>query len=122
MRTHANVFITKFLFFAPALGILLPFFSEVKLSGAIIIGIVAALAAYLTADLVVLPRYGNWPAIAADVIIAILVTWELTPILGDKSLAPAGLIFVAAAVALGEWYYHGYLMRTLFNRRRGRKR
>lgn len=123
MKTHFNVFVTKILFFAPALGIILPFFGPVKLSGAVMIAIVAALAAYLTADLVVLPRYGSWPAIGADAVIAVLITWELTPILGNGPLSPVGLIFVAVAVALGEWYYHSYLIRTLFNtKRRGRKR
>lgn len=123
MKNHFNAFITKILFFAPALGIILPFFSPLVLSEAILISIVAALAAYLTADLVVLPRYGNWPAIGADAVIAVLIAWELTPTLGNGALSPVGLMFVAAAVALGEWYYHGYLIRTFFNnRRRGRKR
>ncbi len=121
MKKHFNNILTKFLFFAPAMGILLPFFSSIKISGAIIIALAATLAAYLTADLVVLPRYGNPAALAVDAAISVLVAWEFALVFYNASISIPGMLFLAVAVIAGEWYYHGFLLRTQFNRR-GRRR
>lgn len=121
MKKHFNCILTKFLFIGPVMGILLPFFSSVKISGAIIIALAATLATYLTADLVVLPRYGNLPALAVDAAIAVLVAWEFALVLYNASISVPGMLFTAVAVIAGEWYYHGYLFRILFNRK-GRRR
>jgi hypothetical protein len=118
MKKHFNCILTKFLFFAPAMGVVLPFVSPANLSEAILIAVVATLATYLTADLVILPRYGNVAAIAADAVIAVAVALEFTLILYNVPLKPLGMLLIAVVTAAGEWYYHGYLLRVLFGRGR----
>jgi|AGTN01.2.fsa_nt_gi Protein of unknown function (DUF2512). len=121
VKQHFNCLLTKFLFFGPAIGILLPFFSSVKLSGAIIIALAATLATYLTADLVVLPRYGNLPALVLDAAIAVLVAWEFALVIYNTPISVPGMLFMAVVIMAGEWYYHGYVFRILFNRRGGKR-
>lgn len=121
MKKHFNCILTKFLFFGPAMGIILPFISPVTLTEAILIAIVATLASYLTADLVILPRYGNIAALVADAVITVVVALEFAIVLYNGTLNPLGMLLLAGAVVAGEWYYHGYLLRNLFGGR-GKRR
>ncbi len=73
IKTYLNALLTKFLMYAPLIGIGMPLFSTVTVKGAVITAFFAALAAFLTADLVVYPRYGNIPAVLTDVVITIAV-------------------------------------------------
>jgi len=98
----------------------MPMFSAANTGDAVVAALVAALAAYLTADLVVFPRYGNLPAVAADTLISALVLMEIS-VMGETPISWPGLGLLAVLVAAGEWYYHGYLSR-LFSARRGKKR
>lgn len=120
MKKHFNCILTKFLFYGPALGMIIPFISTVSLTGAILTALAATLASYLTADLVILPRYGNVAALAADAVITVAVAWEFALFLYNGSLHPLGMLLLAAVVVAGEWYFHGYLLRSLF-RGRGRR-
>lgn len=119
IRKYVNLFMTKFLLFAPVAGILMPSFSGMTTANSVIAALVAAVAAFLTADLVVFPRYGNMVAVAADAVISAAVLLEIAYIFGT-TLSWPGLGLITALIALGEWYYHSYLNRVLFSgRRRG---
>ncbi len=95
----------------------MPLFSSATAGDAVIAALVAAAASFLTADLVVYPRYGNIPAVAADALISAAVLMEMS-ILGGDPLSWTGLALITALIAAGEWYYHAYLRRVLFSRRR----
>ncbi len=75
------------------------------------------MASFLTADLVVFPRYGNLPAALADALISAVVLMEISYLAGAP-ITWTGLALLAALIAAGEWYYHKYLGRVLFSRRR----
>lgn len=95
----------------------MPYFSQISTSTAMTGAVLAALASFLTADLVVYPKFGNLTAILLDAVITVLILLEMAYITGT-GFSPAGLVLVAALIALGEWYFHKYLDRQFFRRRR----
>lgn len=103
--------------FAPLAGIAMPLMSDIGTGEAVMAALVAALASFLTADMVIYPRYGNVPAVAADALISAVVLWEIS-FLAEAPLSWPGLVLLAGLIAAGEWYYHPYLGRMLFARRR----
>ncbi|MCL5057986.1 MAG: YndM family protein [Actinobacteria bacterium] len=98
-------------------GLVLPILGGVDTSHAIFIAALAALASFLTADLVVYPRYGNMLSIVVDVLISAVVLVELTLLFNFKVPVYA-YITSLALLAGGEWYFHSYLGRVLFPGRR----
>lgn len=117
IKRYINAFLTKFFLFAPVIGIILPYFSKADSTISIIAAILAALATFLTADLVIYPRYGNLTAVLMDAVITVLVLLEIAYIT-ETGYNPVGLVLIAALIASGEWYYHKYLQRMFFSRRR----
>ncbi|OAT80259.1 DUF2512 family protein [Desulfotomaculum copahuensis] len=116
MKKHFNPLVTKFLLFAPVMGILLPAFSKMSLAEAVVTAVISVPVVYVLADLLVLPRNGTWAAISVDALATVLITWEASSFLHGQVPAPLGTVLVAATIATGEWYFHEYLMRTLFKK------
>lgn len=117
MSKHLNALVTKFLLFAPVMGVLLPAFSLLNVAEAIVTALAAVPVVYLLADILVLPRHGTWAALTVDVITTIVLTWEITSFVGGKVLSPLGTVLVAATIAKGEWYFHEFLLRNMFRYR-----
>ena len=114
---HINIIVTKFLFYAPAFGILIPWITPLNLNQALVAAMVATLAAYLTADLVIYVRYGNIPSVAADTAISLIVALEMSFLRGGGgNVSYPGLLLFAVVMAAGEWYFHNYLKRALRKR------
>ena len=114
---HFNAIITKFLLIVTVLGLFLPAVGKVLTFTAVIAAVVVTVTAYLIADLLVLPKYGNRVAVAMDGLITMAVTWETAWVLENVQVPILGLILVALIVGLGEWYYHRYLARLIFKGR-----
>lgn len=95
----------------------MPLFSSTSTANSVLAGFLAAVAAYLTADLVIYPRYGNFPAVVADALISAAVLVEISYLAGTPLSLP-GIGILSVIIAAGEWYYHSYLRRVLFSRRR----
>lgn len=114
---HFNAIITKFFLIVTVLGLLLPPVGKVLTFTAVIAAIVVTITAYLIADLLVLPQYGNRAAVAVDGLITMGVTWEIAWVLENVQVPILGLILLALLVGLGEWYYHRYLARLIFKGR-----
>lgn len=112
-----NALMTKFLFYAPLIGIFMPLFSTVTTKDAVITAFLAALAAFLTADLVVYPRFGNISAVITDVVITLIVIFEMSIRTGSVS-SWFGFFAFSILIASGELYYHPYLDRVIFSSRR----
>lgn len=114
---HFNAIITKFLLMVTVLGMFLPPLAKVSTATAVIAAVVTTISAYLIADLLVLPQYGNRVAVAADGLIAMAVTWEMAWVLENAQVPVPGLLLLALIAGLGEWYYHRYLARLIFRGR-----
>lgn len=95
----------------------MPFFSTASTGSSVIAALIAAAASFLTADLVVYPRYGNIPAVAADALISAVALME-TAYLAGTPLSMPGLALLAVLIGAGEWYYHTYLGRVLYSGKR----
>lgn len=114
---HINIIVTKFLFYAPAFGILIPWITPLNLNQALVASMVATLAAYLTADLVIFVKYGDIPSVAADTAISLIVVLEMAFLGGaGGNVSYLGLLLFAVVIAAGEWYFHKYLKRALRKR------
>ncbi|MHB8156333.1 MAG: DUF2512 family protein [Desulfocucumaceae bacterium] len=117
IKIYTNIFFTKFLLFAPVIGLVLPIIGGIDTKVSLGAAFLAALASFLTADLVLYPRYGNLPALLADVIITILVLLEMFYLLG-QNVSISALAVTAVLIGVGEWYFHRYMGSVLFSRRR----
>lgn len=111
---HFNAIITKFFLIVTVLGLVLPPIGKVLTSSAVFAAIIITVVAYIIADLLVLPQYGNRAAVAADGLITMAVTWEMAWVLENVQVPIFGLILLALFIGLGEWYYHRYLARLIF--------
>lgn len=95
----------------------MPLFSAASAGVSVTAALVAAAASFLTADLVIYPKYGNLPAAISDAIISAVVLLEISYLV-EAPLSMPGLALLVILIAAGEWYYHAYLGRMLFYRRR----
>lgn len=110
MNRHTTALIIKFIMIGLVSIVLLPIFSRLTSSQAIVAALVLTLTAYLFGDLGILPRYGNVTATVADAVIAALIfglaDWTVN---GAITLSPLGWILTLGALAVGEWFFHRYL-------------
>jgi len=112
---HFNAIITKFLLAVTVLGLILPPVGKVTTLTSVVAASVVTLAAYLFADLIVLPLWGNRMAVIADSVITVVVTWETARVMEGVSVPVLGLVLITLLVGLGEWYYHSrYLAGLIF--------
>jgi len=112
---HFNAILTKFLLSVTVLGLILPLAANTTTLTAVVAAVVLTLAAYIIADLIVLPLYGNRLAAVSDAVIALAVTWEVAQVVENVNPPVPGLMIIALLIGLGEWYYHGrYLARLLY--------
>lgn len=114
---HFNAIITKFFLIVTVLGVILPVVGKVLTSSAVIVAVVVTITAYVIADLLILPQFGNRVAVAADGLITMAVTWEMAWVIENVRVPVLGLLLLALLVGLGEWYYHRYLARLIFRGR-----
>ncbi|MBE3590976.1 MAG: DUF2512 family protein [Firmicutes bacterium] len=66
---------------------------------------------YVAGDLFLL-RYGNLAAAAADAVIATVIIWSLTALLGTP-LGLGAALMVGAAVGVGEVLFHAFVAHAL---------
>ncbi|MDF9406910.1 MAG: hypothetical protein A4E52_00644 [Pelotomaculum sp. PtaB.Bin013] len=112
---HFNAILTKFLLIITIFGLIMPVMGNITTLTAVIAAMVLTLAAYFIADLIVLPQYGNRLAVLSDVVITVVVAWEVVRSVEKVYLPVPGLIIIAVLVGLGEWYYHvRYLARLIY--------
>lgn len=113
MNKHVTALVIKFVVIGLITVILLPIFGRFTSGQAVLTALVLTLVAYFFGDLGILPRYGNVTATIVNVITAALVIgiadWVVN---GVISLSPAGWILSLALLAIGEWFFHGYLARS----------
>lgn len=115
---HFNAIITKFLLVITVLGLFLPSIGNLMTVTAVIAAVMITLIAYLIADLIALSFFGNRVAVIADLVITLVVIWEVAWFIEGVNVPPIGLVLVMLLIGLGEWYYHSrYLARLLYRGR-----
>jgi len=114
---HFNAIITKFFLIVSVFGILLPPAAGITTSTAVAAAVAVTLVSYVIADMMIFPRYGNRIAVAADVVLALLISSEAAWVLEDAGITLVAMTLVALLIGLGEWYYHKYLARLIFKGR-----
>ncbi len=117
-KVYFNILLTKFLFYAPVIGIVFPLFCQISLAKAIILAFIAMIACFLTADLVILPKWGNIPAIIGDMLITVAISLIYAGFIFKAWPQIGGVLLLAALIGFGEWYYHRYLLQVFFRGKR----
>lgn len=123
MNTHLRALFIKFFIALAVTGILL-FFTGITLTGGLLIALVLTLVTYLAADIPFLPVLGREFTAVVDAVLAIPVLWSMTWLYTGIYPSAAVLVLLALIVAVGEWFFHVYAMRTgiyKFIRRRIKK-
>ncbi|WP_026584312.1 YndM family protein [Bacillus sp. J33] len=110
---HVRAIAIKFIASLVLLYVILGLIYGMSFINVFIITAVLGIAAYVIGDLIILPRTGNTIATAADFGLAFLLIWFLSSILtyGENLLTMS--LIAALGVALFEYFYHGYLARTM---------
>ncbi|SEA04451.1 Protein of unknown function [Thalassobacillus cyri] len=91
---------------------------QMSWSEVIILTVAIGVLSYPLGDLKVFPKAGNKIATIVDFAIVFLVVWLLGIVLVNNSapLIIAGAI-VAAAMAVGEYFFHKYMARIVLHRK-----
>ena len=111
MKNSLN-FIIKLAFIYLMLFLLIPIFGKSTWTQTMISGLILAVLAYIIGNLWLLPKYGNLVAVLADFGLAALVIWLMMNGLPQFVLTVTGVWVIALVLALGEWFFHKYLLAT----------
>lgn len=115
---HFNAIITKFLLAVTVMGLFLPSIAKISTVTAVVAAVLFSIAAYILVDLLVLSWFGNRVAVAADVLVAMALTFEVVMFMERQSVPLAGLVFIGLLIGCGEWFYHvRYLNRIIYGGR-----
>lgn len=109
---HLTALALKALINGGILLVLLPLAGRVLVGAGITVGVFLVVVAYLLVDLWVLPQFGNVSAVVADFGLA-LGTFVVATMVFPRAfpITIPGALLVAAAMAAGEWGFHGLLER-----------
>lgn len=116
---HLKALGIKFVMIAAVLLIILTLLFDVPFMDTVWTSLVLTMFAYVLGDFILFrlapKRLRNIMATIADLIISFLVIWYMLIALTDanENLA-VGAIISAIVIALGEWFFHKYLDRTVF--------
>jgi len=78
----------------------------------LLIAVVAAGVNYVVGDLMVLPKYGNAIAAAGDGIMGAVAAYILDLLIPAVRTGFGSLALFAVLVAVGEFFFHRYLLRS----------
>lgn len=111
MHTHIRALFIKFIIALAVTGVLL-FVTGITLSGGLLIALILTLVTYLAADIPFLPVLGRDLTAVVDTILAVPLLWGLTWLYTGQYPSITALIALALIVAVGEWFFHAYALRT----------
>jgi hypothetical protein len=94
------------------LFILIPIFGRSTWGQTIITGLVLVALSYVAGDMWILPKFGNIIAVIAELGLSALVIWGMSQALPQFILTTAGVWVIAIVLAVGEWFFHLYLIAT----------
>lgn len=113
MVKHVVNLIIKVALFAVVLGILLSRMPAYSFGSILWLAVTMSILAYIVGDLLILPAYGNWTAVAADGLLVLFSLWLLPGLLGTSPVGFGTILMAAILLGLGEYYFHRYLQGEL---------
>lgn len=111
MTTHLQAIFIKFIIALAVTGVLL-FITGINLMGGLLIALVLTLVTYLGADIPFLPVLGRELTVIVDAVLAVPALWGMTWLYTGSYLSVTVLVELALIVAVGEWFFHIYALRT----------
>lgn len=132
---HLKALLIKFVMIAVVLGIVISGIFAGEFEDTLLISVVLTIVAYTIGDLLIFRKADNdnnrhadhnkrnTMATIADAVLAFLVIWFMGKNLftDDNEVLMASLIS-ALIIAIGEWFFHKYLDRHVFNEKHANKR
>ncbi|RHW40095.1 DUF2512 family protein [Lysinibacillus yapensis] len=122
---HLKAIVIKFVMIAVVLGIILSGIVGMEFSDTLLISLVLTVLAYVVGDLGIFQNAGDYTerkkrnliATISDVILAAIVIYFMgQSMVQDSSNFLTAAIISAIVIGLGEWFFHKYLDRQVFNR------
>lgn len=122
---HLKALVIKFVMIAAVLGIILAGIFDFAFSDTLVISLVLTLLAYIVGDLGIFQNAGaraqqdkrNIVATLSDVLLAAIVIYFMGQSYSENSEnIVAAAIVSAVVIGLGEWFFHKYIDRHVFDR------
>lgn len=114
---HISALVIKYLMTAIVLAIILPLAGRASFGAALLAAVFVTAIDYLAGDLIVLPYFGNGWAVFADIILATATLWAVQFYLPAMNVSFLGALVAAAVLAMGEWFFHFYVMGNVLRTR-----
>lgn len=111
MSKTTQALVLKLLLTFVASWIAFGFIDENNLANIFVLAIIGTILNYLLGDLFVLPKYGNLAASLGDGLLAALTAY-IYSMITNFDISTASLILFFALIAVGEYYFHKYLLGT----------
>lgn len=111
MNKTATALLVKFIMTYVAAGIALGLVVSNPWGWILLVALIGTAMNYLVGDLYVLPKFGNIVASLGDGIMAALVAYIISLIVAVFDVGWMALALFAVLVALGEFFFHQYLLR-----------
>ncbi|MCM3722864.1 MULTISPECIES: DUF2512 family protein [Solibacillus] len=121
---HLKALVIKFVMIAAVLGIILAGFFDFAFSDTLVISLVLTLLAYVVGDLGIFQNAGthaeqdkrNIIATLSDVLLAAIVIYFMAQSYSENNdNIVAAAIVSAVVIGLGEWFFHKYIDRQVFD-------
>lgn len=121
---HLKALVIKFVMIAAVLGIILAGFFDFAFSDILVISLVLTLLAYVVGDLGIFQNAGthaeqdkrNIIATLSDVLLAAIVIYFMAQSYSENNdNIVAATIVSAVVIGLGEWFFHKYIDRQVFD-------
>lgn len=121
---HLKALVIKFVMIAAVLGIILAGIFDFAFSDTLVISLVLTLLAYVVGDLGIFQNAGaradqdkrNIVATLSDVLLAAIVIYFMGLSFAENSESIVAAIVSAVVIGLGEWFFHKYIDRHVFDR------
>ncbi|MFC7441342.1 DUF2512 family protein [Laceyella putida] len=109
---HLTPLLMKFLMLTVLLYLVLGLYFDLRWGDILFLSVTLTLVGYVT-DLFILPKVGNYLAILSDLGIsyAIIATYLTYLRFENTTIA----FYAALAIGIGEWFFHKYIRKRLFN-------
>lgn len=108
MNLTFSVIVLKTLFITLATMLVLPLFSTINVTQAILTGLAMSFITYV-GDLLLLPRVNIYAATAVDVVVIALVLWAGATFWDRIGLTIPESLLLISIISFGEWFLHRYL-------------
>lgn len=111
---HIVALCIKYVMTAVILEVVLMFMSTLSFSKILLISLAVTIIAYVIGDLLILSKSNNTTATICDAVISFITIYAFYYIPTFGSISITNSIVSAVVVAIGEWFFHKYMARSVF--------